>query len=103
MLQNELDIVPMHHRLPQRIKSHAMICFLAPIMHRILRMRLKDKKSTLSPERALEMAGRIQWHEVSLAKGDKIKGVSRLSPQQLDLFEVCNLPVPDETEVEPAV
>ena len=103
VLKNELDIVPMHHRLPQRIKSHAMICFLALIMHRILRMRLKDKKSTLSPERALEMAGRIQWHEVSLAKGGKIKGVSRLSPQQLDLFEVCNLPVPDETEVEPAL
>jgi hypothetical protein len=66
-------------------------------------MRLKDKKSTLSPERALEMAGRIQWHEVSLSKGEKIKGVSRLSPQQLDLFEVCKLPIPDEKEVAPAL
>ena len=72
-------------------------------MHRILRMRLKDKKSTLSPERALEMAGRIQWHEVSLSKGEKIKGVSRLNPKQLDLFDACELPVPDEREVEPAL
>ncbi len=103
VLKHELDIVPMHHRLPKRIKSHAMICFLALIMHRVLRMRLKDTKSALSPERAIEMAGRIQWHEVSLSKGEKIKGVSRLNPQQLDLFAACKLPVPNDKEVAPAV
>ena len=103
VLKNELDIVPMHHRLPKRIKSHAMLCFLALIMHRILRMRLQDKNSKLSPERVLEIAGRIQWHEASLQGGKKLKGVSRLSPQQMDLFATIDVPVPGEKEVEPAL
>ena len=103
VLKNELDIVPMHHRLPKRIKSHAMLCFLALIMHRILRMRLQDKNSKLSPERVLEIAGRIQWHEASLQGGKKLKGISRLSPQQMDLFETIDVPVPGEKEVEPAL
>ena len=103
VLKNELDIVPMHHRLPQRIKAHAMICFLALIMHRILRMRLKDKNSKLSPERALEMAGHIQWHEARLSGGKKIKGVSQLTPRQMDLFETIEVPAPMEQEVAPVV
>ena len=50
-----------------------------------------------------EIAGRIQWHEASLQGGKKLKGVSRLSPQQMDLFETIDVPVPGEKEVEPAL
>lgn len=100
VLKNELDIVPMFHRLPDRIRAHAMICFLALIMHRVLRMRLRDRQSSLSPERALEMAGRIQYHEVTLSNGKKAKGLSRLDARQMDLFDKIEIPKPIENEVE---
>ena len=70
-------------------------------MHRILSMRLQDKNSKLSPERVLEIAGRIQWREASHQGEKKLKGVSRLSPQQMDLFETIDVPAPGEKEVEP--
>lgn len=99
VLKNELEIVPMYHRLPDRIRSHALICFVALIMHRVLRMRLKDKKSPLSPERALEVAGRIQYHNVTLGDGSKVKGLSRLDDRQMDLFAAIEIPKPIESEV----
>ena len=99
VLKSELDIVPMYHRLPDRIRSHAMICFVALIMHRILRRRLKDKQSSMSPERALEVAGKIQYHNVTLTGRKKAQGLSRLDAQQLDLFASVNIPRPIENEV----
>ena len=99
VLKNELDIVPMFHRLPDRIRAHAMICFLALIMHRVLRMRLRDRQSSLSPERALEIAGRIQYHDVTLSNGKRAKGLSRLDARQMDLFDSIEIPKPIENEV----
>ena len=99
VLKNELDIVPMFHRLPDRIRAHAMICFLALIMHRVLRMRLRDRQSSLSPERALEIAGRIQYHDVTLSNGKRAKGLSRLDARQMDLFDSIEIPKPIEDEV----
>ena len=31
----------MFHRLPDRIRAHAQICFIALVLHRLMRMRLK--------------------------------------------------------------
>jgi hypothetical protein len=62
-------------------------------------MRLKDKKSPLSPERALEVAGRIQYHNVTLGDGSKVKGLSRLDDRQMDLFAAIEIPKPIESEV----
>ena len=53
VLKSEIDIAPVYHRLPQRIRAHAMLCFLALILHRVMRHRLKQAKSELSPDQAL--------------------------------------------------
>jgi hypothetical protein len=45
VLKSEIGIDPMFHRLPNRIRAHAMICFLALVLFRVLRMRLKAKNS----------------------------------------------------------
>jgi len=66
VLKSEIEIAPVFHRLPDRIRAHALICFLALVLYRVLRLRLKDRGSTHSPERALEIARRIQLHEVTL-------------------------------------
>jgi transposase len=66
VLKSEIEIAPVYHRLPNRIQAHALICFLALVLYRVLRLRLKDRGSPHSPERALEIARRIQRHQVSL-------------------------------------
>ena len=49
VLKSDIEIAPVHHRLPERIRAHALICFLALLLHRVMRMRLKASASPLSP------------------------------------------------------
>lgn len=37
VLKSDLDIAPVYHRLPERLRAHAMICFLALVLYRGLR------------------------------------------------------------------
>ena len=47
VLKSEIEIAPVFHRLPDRIRAHALICFLALLLYRVLRLRLKAKASPL--------------------------------------------------------
>lgn len=94
VLKSEIAIAPMYHRLPERIRAHALICFLALVLYRVLRLRLKDRGSRHSPERALEIARRIQFHQVTLAKGRAASGLTTPSVEQKELFDAVNLPMP---------
>ena len=60
VLKSEIEIGPVYHRLPQRIKAHAEICFVALILYLVMRGKLKEGKSQLTPEKALEKLRRIQ-------------------------------------------
>lgn len=53
VLKSEIEIAPVCQRLPERIRAHAMLCFMALIVYRVMRQRLKLTKSDLSPEKAL--------------------------------------------------
>ncbi len=93
VLKSDIEIAPVHHRLPERIRAHAMICFLALLLHRVLRGRLRQHGSLLSPQRALELLRQIQRHRIEI--GDKrVDGLTRLAPEQRDLFERLKLPIP---------
>jgi len=39
VLKSEIEIAPIFHRLPDRIRAHAQICFIALVLHRVMRMR----------------------------------------------------------------
>ena len=39
VLKSEIEIGPIYHRLPDRIRAHATICFMALILYRVLRSR----------------------------------------------------------------
>ena len=41
VLKSDIEIPPVHHRLPDRIRAHTLICFLALVLYRVMRMRLK--------------------------------------------------------------
>ena len=43
VLKSDIEIAPVHHRLPDRIRAHALICFLALVLYRVMRMRQKLK------------------------------------------------------------
>jgi transposase len=56
VLKSDIEIGPVHHRLPNRIRAHAMICFIALVIQRVMRAKLKAQpvKDVVSPDRAPE-------------------------------------------------
>lgn len=99
VLKSEIEIAPVFHRKPDRIKAHALICFIALILYRVLRMRLKAGDSPYSPERLLEIMNKIQYHQVRLHRKQTASGLTVMTPEQKDLFEVVGLPIPSKTRL----
>jgi hypothetical protein len=98
VMKSELEIGPMYHRLPKRIRAHALICFLALLLHRVLRLRLKASPSPLSPERLIEMLKAIQYHRVTL-DGKTLSGITTLQPEQVELFDTLGIPKPRKEDI----
>ena len=94
VLKQEIEIAPMYHRLPERIRAHAAICFLALVLHRHLRVRLRAGKRPESPERVLQQLRRIQAHEVTV-DGAIHQATSAISAEQRELCEQLELSLPD--------
>jgi len=42
---SEIEIGPVYHRLPDRIRAHAAICFMALILYRVMRERLRARSA----------------------------------------------------------
>ena len=93
VLKSDIEIAPVHHRLPERIRAHALICFLALVIHRIMRQKLKAAGHPLSPRRSLALLRQIQQHSIQI-DGKSVTGIGRLQPQQIELFEALKLPLP---------
>ncbi len=69
----EARFTPVFHRLPERIRAHASICFMALILYRVMRQR------------------------VSIHRGAPISGISNINRNQTELLSAMNLrkPAPD--------
>jgi len=98
VLKSELEIGPVYHRLPQRIRAHAAICFMALILHRVMRWRLQAAGAALSPDRALEALRRIQHHRVRLNAAQPVTGVSSISVEQAKVLGALNVRKPVASE-----
>ena len=94
VLKSELEIGPVYHRLPQRIRAHAAICFMALILHRVMRQRLRAAATGISPERALQTLKRIQHHRVSINNAKPLEGVSSLTEEDLALLAALKIKPP---------
>jgi len=95
VLKSEIEIGPVFHRLPDRIRAHASICFIALILYRVMRNRLTVANTGLSPERALEQLRRIQHHQIRLSADSKpITGISKLTDAHNQVFAALNLKKP---------
>lgn len=96
VLKSEIEIAPVFHRLPERIKAHASLCFIALILYRVMRQRLKLASSELSPETALADLRRIQRHTVRIDSGTPIHGISTIQPRQADVLAALNIKKPTQ-------
>jgi len=95
VLKSEIEIGPIYHRLPDRIRAHAMICFVALILYRVMRSRLHVAGTAHSPERALAKLRRIQHHRVTLNDSQPVAGLSSIDQEQASIL--CALTIKKPT------
>lgn len=96
VLKSEIEIAPVFHRLPERIKAHASICFMALMLYRVMRRRLKLAGHEASPETALAQLRRIQRQTVTINDSAPISGVSTVNQEQAGLLAALKLKAPPQ-------
>jgi len=81
-----IEIAPVHHRLPGRIRGHALINFLALLMCRLRRLRLHVTVSARLLPRALATLWQITRQRIRLGETEH-SGTSRPAVEQPPPFE----------------
>ena len=94
VLKSEIEIGPIYHRLPSRIRAHAAICFMALILYRVMRMRLRSSHTSLSPERALDKLRRIQHHQVIVNDTQPVAGLSTINQEHTAILAALTIKKP---------
>ncbi len=95
VLKSEIEIGPVYHRLPERIKAHASICFIALILYRVMRQRLRSADTGLSPERALYQLRRVQHHRIEV-NNKPMTGISSINAEQEGILDSLKVSKPNE-------
>ena len=90
---------PVYHRLPQRIRAHALICFMALVLYRVMRMRLQKAKRSESPTTFLEQLKRIHQQTVETGDGKTLTGLTEITPAQKSLFAALDLTPPTPSDL----
>ena len=99
VLKSDIEIGPVYHRLPQRIRAHALICFMALILYRVMRMRLKAAKRSESPATLLEQLKRIHQQTIETNEGKTLTGLTEITPAQKSLFAALELTPPTSSDL----
>lgn len=87
--KHDLKVRPIYHRLQRRIEAHITINFTAYKIYKELERQLKEKKSDLSPEKAIDIAKTIYQIE-SESDNQIIKHILLLNEKQKGLAELFN-------------
>lgn len=100
VLKSEIEIGPIYHRLPERIRAHAYICFIALVLQRVMRARLREHPvpDIVSPERALAILRRVQTHRVTLQGQVPITGISNIDAEQTAILKSLQVKRPGADE-----
>ena len=99
VLKSDIEIGPVYHRLPQRIRAHALVCFMALVLYRVMRMRLKAAKRSESPSTLLEQLKRIHQQSVQTSGGQTLTGLTEITPAQKSLFAALDLTPPSPSDL----
>ena len=100
VLKSQLDIAPVHHRRADRIRAHTLICFLALVIQRLLRQRLRNSALDLSPATVLERLEAIQYHTVRLVTGQGISNLGQIAPPLRQLCNAIDVEMPTRARIE---
>jgi len=99
VLKSDIEIGPVYHRLPKRIRSHALVCFMALILYRVMRMWLKAANRSESPATLLEQLKRIHQQTVQTIDGKSLTGLTEMTPAQKSLFAALELTPPTPADL----
>ena len=94
ILKSEIEIGPIYHCLPDRIRAHATVCFIALILCRVMRTRLHAGAAAMSPERALANLPRIQHHTVAVNGAQPVARLSNISKEQTEILAALAIKKP---------
>ncbi len=94
VLKSEIEIGPVYHRLPQRIRAHAAICFMALILNRVMRAKLREAQNSITPEKALAKLRRIQHQKIILNKTQPVTGLSTITQEHAGILASLNVKKP---------
>ena len=103
VLKSDIEIVDRCITVCHSVFAHihrTLICFMALIMFRMMRMRLKAAKRTESPTTLLETLKRIHQQTVETSDDKKLTGLSEITPSQKSLFAALELtpPIPSDLQ-----
>jgi len=87
--KSDLKIRPVFHWAKRRIEAHICISFVAYKVYKELERQLVEKKSSLSPEKAIEIAKTIYQIKASTRNGE-VKHMLLLSDEQKYLAQLFN-------------
>jgi transposase len=87
--KHELSIRPIYHRKQRRIEAHICIAFVAYKIYKELERQLKEKKSRLSPEKAIDIAKTIYAVKIQHPISKEIIFKTHIkSKEQIDLAKL---------------
>ncbi|MCD6597632.1 MAG: IS1634 family transposase [Bacteroidales bacterium] len=87
--KTDLKIRPIYHRLQHRIETHICISFVAYKIYKELERQLKEKQSTLSPEKAIEIAKTIYQVKAQTVNRE-VSHIMLINKEQKDLAQLFN-------------
>ncbi len=91
--KTDLRIRPIFHYLKKRIEAHICISFAACVIYKELERQLKDKKSRLSPEKAIDVLKTI--YAITITTPYSKTSYTRLlikNEEQAELLGLFNIP-----------
>ena len=87
--KNEIKVRPVFHYKQRRIEAHISIAFVAYKVYKELERQLLEKESTLSPQKAIEIAKGIYTVEIQLkSSGKKLRKTLLLNQSQRKLAKM---------------
>ena len=89
-LKSEIQIAPVRHWVPERIDAHGMICYLALVLHRVIRSKLRARGVTHSVSDVLRKLAQVKYLELSINK-QGVTAITKKTEEQLSLIQLFEL------------
>ena len=80
-LKDVIDMRPIHHQTPERVKAHIFVASLSLLENCWIRRRLRDAGLDWSPEEALDTLRTVQVVDMEIGDGQIKRYVTRGTPR----------------------